>query len=59
MSYILFLGFKSTVYKTAPTIRASLNNNFLDEFDLESNTQCNLDDQRILDNLFLDALKKK
>ena len=42
MSYILFLGFKSIVYKEPPKIRLYFGDNFLDEFSLVPNKLCDI-----------------
>lgn len=39
MSYILFLIFKSNKFKKDPTIRLNINNFFIDEFEIPSNTE--------------------
>tara|TARA_E500000178_G_scaffold291640_1_gene295603 strand:+ start:284 stop:1126 length:843 start_codon:yes stop_codon:yes gene_type:complete len=38
MSYILFLIFKSNKFKKDPTVRLNINNFFVDEFEIPSNT---------------------
>jgi len=44
MSYVLFLGFKSIVYKEPAIIRISLDNVFIDEFSLIPNSSCDVKD---------------
>jgi hypothetical protein len=39
MSYILFLIFKSNKFKKDPTVRLNVNNFFIDEFEIPSNTE--------------------
>lgn len=50
MSYVLFLGFKCTVYKKPPTVRVSLNDIFLDEFSIVPKSICNLNEIGVYSN---------
>jgi hypothetical protein len=60
MSYLLFLGFKTTIYKKPPTIRVSLNGLFLDEFFIYKNSHnvIEKDELTILDEKVADLEKK-
>ena len=55
MSYVIFLGFKCTVYKKPPTVRVSLNDIFLDEFVVVPDKSCDVNNY----NFFSNKLKEK
>ncbi len=59
MSYVLCLGFKTTIYKNEPTIRLSLNNHFVDEFEIDKKFNTTLDDNSVFDKTFFNVAEKK
>ena len=63
MSYVLFLGFKSSIYKKAPTIRISLDDFFLDEFVVESikndSNHEDINNYQLYSNDFIKIIKKQ
>jgi len=52
MSYILCLGFKCLLYKNLPKVRIYLDNKFIDEFNIETSIQSNLNDLSLNSNEF-------
>ena len=54
MSYILFLGFKSVVYKEPAVMRIYLDDMFVDEFTVDPPRVCDQDN----DNLWSDIRDK-
>ena len=58
MNYILCLGFKSILYKQPPNLRISINNFFVDEFEISNNVNSDITDNNVWSEEIRSWIKK-